>query len=65
MDLAELKKRLENEADKILGARESAKLFSLYDSESMYDKILFIYLYTILIRALTEEEIRVILCESR
>jgi hypothetical protein len=63
MDLVELRRRLEREADVKLGTRESAKLFSLLDSTSVYDKILFVYLYTLLVNNLTEEEIKVILCE--
>jgi hypothetical protein len=63
VDLNELKRKLEKESESKLGIRESVKLMSLLDSTSMYDKILFVYLYVLLINELTEEEIKVILCE--
>ncbi len=60
----ELLEKLLEEAVKVLGPREAAKLLAFAESYHHYDRVLFVILFSLLLRPLEKDEMRVIICDE-
>lgn len=61
---AEVLERLFEEATGRLGARDAAKLLAFVESHDCYDKVLFVLLFSLLVRTLEKEEILTVICDE-